>query len=85
MEIQQGMPTEDGRYVAFIADRVYKIWATPTIAVFHEGRWDIGRPVYAWIGPLPMGKIEDLWPTVFPPRFAEQIHDTINDGLEYDL
>lgn len=62
MEIQTGSPTVNGRYVAFTADRIYKLWATPTIAVFHEGRWDIGRPVYAWLGPLPDGKIEDLWP-----------------------
>lgn len=62
MEIQVGPPPEEGRYVAFVpcASPQVSDWCEPIIATYHGERWHIGKPVYGWIGPLPLANLQPL-------------------------
>lgn len=62
MEIRTGIPPADGRYVAFVrcASSQVRDWAEPIITTWHGGRWHNDRPVFGWIGPLPVTKVEAL-------------------------
>lgn len=51
-----GDPVAEGRYVVYAPCEALQVreWLEPEIAVWHGGRWHSRRPVWAWIGPLPV-------------------------------
>lgn len=63
MEIHTGQPVAEGCYVAFVRCEAASAreWCEPILATWHGERWHLGsRPVYGWIGPLPIAKALDL-------------------------
>lgn len=56
MEISVGQPPADGRYVVFApcAAPSCREYCEPEIATWHGGKWHYWRPVWGWIGPLPV-------------------------------
>lgn len=73
LQIQRGTPPAEGRYVAFVqcASRQVPEWCEPVIATWQGDRWHCGKPVFGWIGPLPVAQCFNLRWNI-PP-------------LEYDL
>lgn len=55
---QRGQPVVEARYVVFVETAPARGWVEPIIAAWHGGKWHVehGRPVYGWIGPLPVLK-----------------------------
>lgn len=66
MTIQQGDPSENGLYVAYVDPRLDIPFADKKLMVYLDGEWShMGSPekyrgtVYGWIGPLPAMRLED--------------------------
>jgi hypothetical protein len=94
LQPQKGRPPEEGRYVAFVRCASYQVkdWLEPEIATWHGGRWHNFRPVFAWIGPLPLCKFEDYkdgltWDEVFSDLRKSEHGSFVADlpKIEYDL
>lgn len=69
MEIQTGIPNVDGQYLVFVASDIMPQYARPIVIMRHGDDWFYPqssvryRPqVYAWLGPLPVGKLTELFP-----------------------
>lgn len=84
-------PATEGRYLAFVADDVTKIYARPIVLMWDKGWWyyptssvRYSPKVYGWFGPLPVGKLTEL----FPPRHISVLEDLTWIEIkqpEYDL
>lgn len=94
LQPQKGRPPEEGRYVAFVRCASYQVkdWLEPEIATWHGGKWHNFRPVFAWIGPLPLCKFEDYkdgltWDEVFSDLRKSEHGSFVADqpAQEYDL
>lgn len=61
MKLQTGTPLVQGRYIAYVRSDSHQTpdWCIPKFGAWHDGRWDLGVPVYAWIGPIPALKVSD--------------------------
>lgn len=59
---KQGTPIKEGRYVAFVRCESFQVkgWLEPEIVTWHGGRWHCIKPIFAWIGPLPLCKWADF-------------------------
>lgn len=59
MKLETGTPPTQGRYVAYVKSDSAQTpdWCVPKFGAWHDGRWDLGVPVYYWIGPLPPMKM----------------------------
>lgn len=59
MHLESGTPSVDGRYVVYVqaASRQIPEWCEAKLATWLGDRWDIGVPVHAFIGPLPVVKM----------------------------
>lgn len=71
MKLETGTPSAKGRYVAYVQCESMQIrgWCEAKLATWLGDRWDIGVPVHAFVGPLPVVKM---------PAFAVPVQ-------EYDL
>lgn len=58
VEIKKGTPPCEGQYVAFVNGDNGFVQAK--MITWHGGRWHYWRPVYAWIGPIPVLTVEQL-------------------------
>lgn len=67
MILETGTPSAKGRYVAYVQCESSQVrgWCEAKLATWLGDRWDIGVPVYYWIGPLPPMKM----PTVAKPEY----------------
>lgn len=61
MKLETGTPPSQGRYLVYVrcASRQIPDWLEAKLGTWHNGRWDLGVPVYAWLGPLPTMKVSD--------------------------
>jgi hypothetical protein len=71
IEFFMGRPHRDGEYVAYIQDRTQPEWMRPIILCWHEDCWyypksnnDFPGRVFGWLGPLPVGRLDDPHPPV---------------------
>lgn len=71
VELLLGSPQKDGEYTAFIQDRTQPDWVRPIILHWYAGKWYFPRsdrefpsPVFGWVGPLPVGRLDDPHPPV---------------------
>lgn len=82
---QIGDPPEEGRYVVFVRCESYQVkgWLEPEIATWHGGRWHCAKPVFAWIGPLPLCKWKDYVQSF--ARTEIEREKVARPAQEYDL
>lgn len=69
-------PTEAGRYVVFVPCQARQVsnWCEPMIASWHDDKWHIGnRPVYGWIGPLPVATTAELMDRADQDRAEQEL------------
>lgn len=59
MILESGTPLVDGRYVVYVQCESMQIrsWCEAKLATWLGDRWDIGVPVHAFIGLLPVVKM----------------------------
>lgn len=62
-EIQVGQPPVEGRYVVFVQSESRQIadWCEPEFATWQGRSSHNWKPVYGWIGPIPVAKVHDLF------------------------
>jgi hypothetical protein len=81
LEITPGRdnPIGDGRYLVFTEDDVVPKYTRPLVLLWHGGQWNYpnssikyGRAVFAFAGPLPHGKLSDLFPTVIAEQYFDE-------------
>lgn len=97
MEISVGQPPADGCYVVFTPCEAQSCreYCEPEIATWHGGRWHTWRPVYGWIGPLPVIQRQQLidrqllagksWDEVFSDKVKVEGGWMDRPKQEYDL
>lgn len=78
VEIKKGTPPVEGQYVCFVnGDNGY---VQAKMLTWLRGRWHYWRPVYAWIGPIPVFRVSDFE----EPEIAQTV-ELIDRTQEYDL
>lgn len=72
MDIQIGTPRTDARYLCFVPHDVKREISKPIVLIWTKGRWcfdessvEFPRKPVAWVGPLPAGKLLDLFPDAY--------------------
>jgi hypothetical protein len=71
IEFFMGKPHRDGEYVCYIQDRTQPEWVRPIILHWYQSLWYFPRSdkeytsgVFGWMGPLPVGRLDDPHPPV---------------------
>lgn len=59
MKLETGTPSAKGRYVAYVqcSSSQVRSWCEAKLATWLGDRWDIGIPVFYFVGPLPPMKM----------------------------
>ncbi len=68
--IETGTPTIEGRYVIYTPcdARQIREWCDAHFATWHGGKWHTARPVWGWIGPLPVVHGNDILEKLKPAQ-----------------
>lgn len=73
VEIIRTSPVADGRYLAFTSVEAAQEWCLPVILLWYGGYWcheyskkPFERPVWGHAGPLPVGRLSEIFPGTDP-------------------